>query len=171
MLQPAYLYKDILYKYKSKIAFDERYKFYEYDTYVDYDIITDRNSWECIQLVSVDNNDNIIGYFKADINRHVYYVCGLAIINFTPKTNLIFAKDLKQFFLDLFNKYNFNKITFRVVIGNPIEKMYDKLVSNYGGRIVGIYKNNTKLWDGKIYDVKLYEIMKEDFCIFKYKKC
>jgi hypothetical protein len=163
MLQPAYLYKDDLFKYKCKLALDERYKYYEFDSSISFNITTDDSSWFKIQLVSVDQNNNLIGYFSAGINRHTYHVDSLGIINFTPKTNLIFAKDLKQFFLDLFNKYNFNKINFMVVIGNPAEQMYDKLVSNYGGRIVGIRKNDTKLWDGKLYDVKLYEILKEDF--------
>jgi hypothetical protein len=163
MLQPAYLYKDELYKYKSKLAFNERYKFYAGGSSFCFDIKPDDSSWNRIQLVSINKNNELIGYFSADINRSVYFIDSLEIINFTPKTNLIFAQDLKQFFLDLFNKYNYNKINFNVIVGNPAEKIYDKLVKNYGGRIVGIFKNDTRLWDGKIYDRKFYEILKEEF--------
>jgi hypothetical protein len=163
MLQPAYLYKDDLYKYKSKVALDERYKYWEYDTEIMFEIKVDNSSWNIHQLVSVDKDNNLIGYFAANVNRQVYYINSLSVINFTSKSNYIFANDLKQFFLDLFNKYNYNKVTFNVVVGNPVEQMYDRLVNNYGGRIVGYYKNHTKLWDGKLYDVKLYEILKENF--------
>jgi RimJ/RimL family protein N-acetyltransferase len=67
------------------------------------------------------------------------------------------------FITDLFNKNGFNKINFCVAIGNPAEKMYDKIVRKYGGKIVGIFKNDVRLWDGKIYDTKHYEILKEEF--------
>jgi hypothetical protein len=49
------------------------------------------------------------------------------------------------------------------VIGNPIEETYDRLCAKYGGRILCIQKDETKLEDNKYYDVKLYEIMREDY--------
>jgi hypothetical protein len=169
MLQPAYLYKDELYKYKCKFALDERYKYFDCSSSMSFTIDTDDSSWNKIQLVSIDKDNNPVGYFQANIDRAAYNVSSLKIANLTPTANFTFAKDLQQFFLDLFNKYNFNKINFVVVIGNPAEAMYDKLVSNYGGRVVGVYKNDQKLWDGQIYDLKAYEILKEEFCIFGYK--
>jgi hypothetical protein len=50
-----------------------------------------------------------------------------------------------------------------VVVGNPAERLYDRVINKYGGRIVGIKEKSTKLIDGLYYDVKLYEIFKEDF--------
>jgi len=170
MLQPAYLYKEKIYKYKCNFALDERYKYFDCSSSMSFNIDIEDNSWNKIQLVSLDKNNNPIGYFQASIDRSAYNVSSLKIANLTPKANFTFAKDLEQFFLDLFNKYNFNKINFTVVIGNPAETMYDKLVKHYGGRVVGIYKNDQKLWDGKIYDIKAYEILKEDFNIFGYKE-
>jgi hypothetical protein len=49
------------------------------------------------------------------------------------------------------------------VIGNPIEKSYDKLIHKYGGRVVGTYKQHTKLIDNKLYDEKFYEIFRDDY--------
>ena len=65
--------------------------------------------------------------------------------------------------IDIFEKYNFRKLSFYVVVGNPIEKSYDKMCERYGGRIVGVKRKNTRLIDGKYYDEKLYEILKEDY--------
>lgn len=48
--------------------------------------------------------------------------------------------------------------TFRVVIGNHIEKMYDKYIEKYGGRIIGVRKDEVRLIDGK-----LYEITKDEY--------
>lgn len=55
------------------------------------------------------------------------------------------------------------KITFSVVIGNPTEKFYDKMINRYGGRVIGIFKKDTILPDNKLYDLKFYEIFKEDY--------
>ena len=37
-----------------------------------------------------------------------------------------------------------------------------KFIKKHGGRIVGTYKNSTKLIDGKYYDSVMFEIMRED---------
>ena len=42
------------------------------------------------------------------------------------------------------------------------------MIENYGGRIVGVYKENIKLIDGLYYDVKLYEILASEY--FKKKE-
>jgi hypothetical protein len=84
-------------------------------------------------------------------------------MSFEKKSN-IFALDLMRFFDLLFLERNFNKINFEVVIGNPIEKMYDKFIHEYEGKIVGVKEKDTVLRDGRYYDVKIYEIMRESYC-------
>ena len=74
-----------------------------------------------------------------------------------------------QVIKDIFEKFNFNKMNFGVVIGNPVEKSYDRLVERYGGRIVGIKERETKLFDNQYYDVKEYEILKENYLRSKNK--
>lgn len=54
-------------------------------------------------------------------------------------------------------------MNFIVVVGNPIEKSYDKMIKKYGGRIVGTYKEDVKLIDGEYYDKKLYEILASEY--------
>ena len=75
----------------------------------------------------------------------------------------MFGKDLLKAIQDIFERFNFHKLTFSVVIGNPAEKSYDRLCAKYGGRILCIQKEETKLEDNKYYDVKRYEIMREDY--------
>jgi RimJ/RimL family protein N-acetyltransferase len=86
----------------------------------------------------------------------------LGIINFTDDIITI-GKDLRQAIKDIFEKFNFHKLSYCVVVGNPIEKAYDKLTPKYGGRIVGVERQHTKLFDNKYYDVKRYEILREDY--------
>jgi RimJ/RimL family protein N-acetyltransferase len=69
-----------------------------------------------------------------------------------------------NFLVDLFDKFNFRKIEWTVVVGNDnAEKMYDRIINKYGGKIVGVKEKSTKLIDNKYYDIKYYEIFKDDF--------
>lgn len=48
-------------------------------------------------------------------------------------------------------------------MGNPIEGSYDKMIHRYGGRIIGVEKGEVRLPDGKLYDVKRYEITRREY--------
>jgi len=162
MLKIAHTYKDKLQIAYNKIILTDKYKYFNFTNYWDYAIKLSENSWNEIEAVSVDRDDNVIGFFRAGISRESDKVSSLGIINFYDK-NVTFSRDLYVFLTDLFNKFNFRKIEFTVVIGNPAEVMYDRIMDKYGGNIVGIKKKSTKLVDGLYYDVKMYEIFKDDF--------
>jgi len=162
MLRPAYIYQSKLQEEYNKTIFNDKYKYYNFVNYWDYIIKLTESSWNDIEMVSIDKDDNVLGFFRANISRESDKIQSLGIINFYDK-NFVFSRDLYQFLVDLFDKYNFRKIEWTVVVGNPAEHMYDKVINKYGGRIVGIKEKGTKLIDGLYYDVKLYEIFKEDF--------
>lgn len=146
-----------------KIWFDDKYKFFENAAYYS-DFKVDEMTWDRHQFVSLDSDGNVIGYIGYDINRQANYAHSLAIINFTDYGKFIFGKDLLQVLKDIFKKFAFNKLSFEVVVGNPAESFYDKIVSQHGGRIIGTHKQDTRLMDGKLYDIKHYEILKENYC-------
>ena len=155
MLKIAHTYKDKLQIVYNKIILTDKYKYFNFTNYWDYTIKLSENSWSDIENVSVDRNDNVIGFLRAGISREADKVSSLGIMNFYDK-NVTFSRDL-------FNKFNFRKIEFTVVVGNPVEVMYDRIMKKYGGSIVGIKKKSTKLIDGNFYDVKMYEIFKDAF--------
>lgn len=163
MLKIAYPYKDKLQEAYNKVLHEDFYKFFNNGSYWSYDISVQNDSWKYLEFVSIDSNNNIVGYLRADIQRPENHVLGLAVLNFSNKCNLCFSKDLRQFLINLFEVYNFYKIQFCVTVGNPIEKMYDKYIKKYGGEIVGYFKKDVMLRDGKLYDKKFYEIFKENF--------
>lgn len=162
MLKFAYQYKDKLEKQYAEITNDDKYKYLFPGGYIDFTLGIKDNNWDQFQMVSVDSNDNILGYFRAGIDRAANKVTGLSILNFHAKS-ITFSKDFRQFLSDLLYKYNFRKISFCMVVGNPIEEQYDRMVAKYGGRIVGIEKQEA-LINGTLKDLKLYEIFKENKC-------
>ena len=161
MLEPAILYKDRLKEKFAKEITKPKNKYANFGDYYSYELEIDTNEWDRLQRVSVNSKGDIVGYLKAEIDRNSLNISGMHIINFDQK-NIIFSKDLKRFF-DLIFERGINKINFGVIVGNPAEKMYDKFISKYNGRIVGIKTKEIKLIDGELYDLKLYEIMREDY--------
>lgn len=153
-------------KHKMKqIWFQDKYKYYNYNEYYREIDIADE-TWDTHQFVSLDNNGNVIGYIDYQINRQTYNCHNIGIINFS-NNKISFGMDVGQVLTDMFKKFKFNKLTFSVVVGNPIEKTYDKMVNKYGGRIVGVYEKETKLIDGEYYDVKVYEITRNNYFMSK----
>ncbi len=158
VLKPAYFYKDALLKQYKDIVFEDKYKYWNCDSWWQYEINIENNSWNKLQFVSVDKNDNIIGYLCASIDRDIHSVTSLGVLNFYD-INVTFSRDLHKFLYNLLYEYKYRKLNFSVVIGNPAEKMYDKYVKKYNGRIVGVQKDHVKLQDNQFHDLKLYEIM------------
>lgn len=168
MLVPAIKHKDELQSIYHDLWFDERYMYWNGGpTY--YSLEIDDNTDKYHQFASVDKDGNLLGYLSYSINRLHNDVDSVSIINFSDKPNIAFSRDIGQGFIDIFERYKFRKVSFYVVVGNPIEKSYDKLMKKYNGRIVGIQKKHVKLIDGEFYDSKLYEILREDYYAAKAK--
>jgi hypothetical protein len=162
MLKPAYIFKDKLQEIYNSVIFNNKYKYYNNSNYWNYELKLSNDSWNNIEMVSVDSKDNILGFFQASISRESDKISSIGIINFYDK-NIVFSRDLYNFLVDLFEKYNFRKIEWNVVVGNDAEKLYDRIIAKYGGRVVGVEEKSTKLIDGLYYNVKYYEIFKENF--------
>lgn len=139
----------------------EKYKYYHGACYSE--VITNSdNNWDNHQFVSKDNEGKIIGYMSYHIDRASDVVDCLRAINFSDN-KLMFGRDLMEVLSNIFNKFNFRKLTFGVLVGNPIERSYDRLIKKYGGRIVGVKVKDCKLMDNVYYDYKIYEIFREDY--------
>lgn len=160
MLEPAIKYKEQLENLQYNIWFEDKYKYWNSDTYYN-SMQIESDTWNKHQFVSVYNGE-VIGLIEYSIVRSSDIACNLSIINFS-NDKIIFGKDLIQALKDIFEKYKFRKLQFSVIIGNPIEKTYDKMINKYGGRIVGVYKDDAKLIDGEYYDRKLYEITAKEY--------
>ena len=112
----------------------------------------------------------VIGLITYDINRETNCISNLGIIKFPNEyednellRSQMFMMDLRQAIDDIFTKFNFSKIEFSVIIGNPMEKGYDRWIKRFGGRVVGTFSKRVKLYDNQLYDEKFYEIMREDY--------
>lgn len=161
MLDIAINHKDRLIERMRETWFQEKYKFWNNANYYEEQGIAE-STWVDHQFVSLDSKGDVIGYIGCKIDRSNDYVYCLNIINFTDN-KAVFGMDAGKVLKDIFEKFHFRKLCFSVIIGNPIEKTYDKLVERYGGRICGYQREHTHLIDGQFYDEKLYEILAKDY--------
>jgi hypothetical protein len=171
MLEYAKKYESRLKELFCDIAFD---LYYKYEAYMCYrsDFVLPDNTYNSHHFVSVFNGE-VLGYISYDIKRPENSVWGLHIIHFGGKdasNPVVFGKDVMTALRDVFETYCFDKLNFIVVHGNPIEKTYDKLIRRYNGRIVGIKEQETRLIDGKLYNVKEYEILAANYFISRRNK-
>lgn len=161
MLELAIKHKDQLISKMYDTWFKDKYKFYNNANYYNEIVIAD-NTCDLHQFVSINSKKEVIGFIEYNINRPNNSANELCIINLTNDINT-FGSDCMTAIKDIFEKFNIRKLSFSVLIGNPIESKYDKLIVKYGGRIVGIKKDEIKLLDGKYYDEKMYEIFRNDY--------
>lgn len=162
MLKLAYPYQDALNTVWQSCIFQEKYQYYNVGNWWEYKVNLDSSSWENIQMVSVGVSGEILGYFVANIDRLSNKVSNVGAINF-GKVNFVFSKDFFQFLTELFTKHLFRKVEWMVVVGNPAECLYDKIIAKYGGRVVGIRRDSVITADGVVRDEKEYEMSRRDF--------
>lgn len=165
MLKPAILYKNELTHLFNTIWFDKHYMYYNNSIYYK-ELKIDSESWNSHQFVSVDDHNEIIGFFSYNIDRQTNNVKNFHIINFS-KNKMLFGLDLYFCLRDIFCKFNFHKLSFCCIQDNPAKMVYDKLVEKYKGRVIGVQKQEIKLMDNKYHDVVLYEILRMDYLHYR----
>lgn len=161
MLDLAIKHKEELIEQFRSIWFQDKYKFWNFGPYYE-EWNAEESTWNNHQFVSLSGQGEVVGYIGYRIDRANDVVECLNIINFTDD-KLTFGMDTGRAIRDIFEKFHFRKINFSVVVGNPIEKTYDKLIQRYGGSVCGYCKKNVRLIDNQFYDEKMYEIFKEDY--------
>ena len=139
---------------------DEKYRHYMHGTRR-YFIPIEPDDTNKLQYVSLGAYGNIIGFFECNLNRDTMTAYEITAIRFTPEYEPEFAADMYRFVVDvIFQQYGMQRVIYNVIKGNEAEKLYDRICERYGGSIVGTFTNEVRLFDGKLYDVKYYEMLK-----------
>lgn len=168
MIQPALNYDTELKRRFRNTWFDPHYMYYHNSLwYTDFEL--DDSTWDKHQFAILNDQQELIGYVGYSIDRSTHSARDMGVISFGGSL-ITFAVDLLSIIKDMFIKFKFTKLTFSVVVGNPVEKHYDRLVNRIGGRVVGTFSSDTRLMDGELYDIKWYEVLREDYLNYLEKK-
>lgn len=160
MLKPAILYADELLAKMKQTWYDPKYfPYYSEEMYLP-ELGGDPKGRR--DFVSVDENDNVIGYFSYQIDRRINGAYNFGIMSF-DMGNLIFVRDILQGVDDIFVKYHLNRMDWMCYASNPALRGYRKFVKRYGGREVGKLTQAAITADGVLQDVCLFEVMAKDY--------
>jgi hypothetical protein len=161
-------YEDRLRELFYAAAFDPFYQFEQYSAYRE-PFKLPEDTWEGNHFVSVHGGE-AVGFTGYRIRRPENAADGMRIIHFAGAGGrdshgnaYIFGKDVPTVLRDIFERFRFDKVNFSVVAGNPVEKTYDKPARRYGGGIVGTKKRHVRLLDGRLYNLKEYGILADDY--------
>lgn len=165
MLRPALEYESTLRnKFINKVWFEEKYKYFNRG-WDDFFKLED-NTYEYHQFVSINKQGNVCGFISYHIDRSTRNVsCFNAASFFEDK--LTFAQDIATAIHEIFTKFNFHKMIYGVVSGNPVEKTYQKFAEKCNGRLAAVYRDDALLYNGQRADVKVFEIMRSEYLASK----
>ena len=161
MLKPAQLYKSKLREEMCKSWYNPDNIFYSGWTGNELPSLPD-NNYDSHHFVSVDDDDNVIGYISYSINWLAMSADRFGIISF-KKGSIMFAKDVYKVICNLFEVYHMNRISWLAYADNPAIRGYRNFIKKHGGRECGYRRQVAKLQDGKIHDSVEFEILACEF--------
>lgn len=124
---------------------------------LDYELAIERSNENITQLVSVNQAGEVVGYYSYRVNRITNSAYDLNILAF--KKSPEFYQDFFNLFLWMFLKDGLNKVVFNIILGHPAEKWYDWCCNEINGHIVGVFREDVRLTDGSLADIKYYEVI------------
>ena len=119
-------------------------------------------------FVSVDKDDNVIGYISYNVDYAAMSANNLGIISFDIG-NLEFVRDVSKAICDIFEVYRMNRLSWWCFADNPAIKSYRNFIRLHGGRECSYGRQTARLRDGKLHDDVGFEIMASEF--IPPKKC
>lgn len=128
---------------------------------------TSPNTWLHENFVVISDRE-IIAYFEATWTRPVDIISGFRLVLFNKSKSLIATKAFFEYLNYLFEIRGCNAFNWIVAEKNTHAfLLYEKFIKKYCGHKVGKRHYGQKSYSGKISDVILYEITKEEY--FKWK--
>ena len=161
MLKNARNYEEELQKKMRDTWYNLDYQYYHSSCYHEDIKLQDESRYD---FVSVNDKDEVIGFFSYRINRDVNDVRQFGAVNFDLHTNsLTFARDMDQAVDDIFNKYHFNRMEWYCVDGNPVLESYKNFCDKHGGTIVAHEHECVRTLDGELRDSWGFEILARNY--------
>lgn len=161
MLKPAQLYKEKLQEENIKSWYNPENIFWNCGV-GDSQIDIKEDNCDCHQFVSVNKEDDVVGYITYSVDWSAMSADSFGIISFR-KGSVEFAKDVYKAICDLFEVYNMNRISWFAYVDNPAIRGYRNFIKKHGGVECAYHRQISRLQDGKLHDAVNFEILAEEF--------
>ena len=145
------------------LQYKEKYKFLFPSGYLS-EIESETGTW-CKNGFAIIDNGIVVGYVTIGITRPTNCVNINNMVLFTNKIKhkIFMNKEITKYIEMILSEKYFTKIAFCMIVGNPVEKIFDKIINKYNGKIVGVLEKDSLTRDGIYRDLKMYEIVNKNF--------
>lgn len=128
------------------------------------------NTWQHENFVVISNNQ-ILAYFESFWSKPLDIITSFRIIFFEKKKTLYIAKAIFEYIEHVFINRGCKALNWIVAEKNyHAHRIYDKLIRDYFGHVVGKRHNGQMAYNGEVSDVILYEVTKDEYLEWKNKK-
>jgi len=166
MLAPAIVHEaELRVRYRERVA-DAQMRHYLFQSYLDYDLVIDRNDWKRIQFVSVGPSKGVVAYMEAQVNRESLVVEDFLVTSLQAGgLSLGASVDVLRFIAYLFEGRGFRKLFFRFVQDHPFGPKYVRFLRDLArcGSIQGVLPGYVTLSDGCSYNLVIMEVHRQAF--------
>ncbi|MDR2782694.1 MAG: hypothetical protein LBB48_02430 [Treponema sp.] len=127
------------------------------------------NTWLHENFIAVSGEREIFAYFEGQWSRPMDIITGFRTINFNKKLGKLWIDALCKYLDYLFVNRGCAAFNWSVALQNKHALMqYERMIEHYCGHKVGLRSHAQKSYTGKISDIILYELTKEEY--FEWKK-
>ena len=161
MLRPAHLYEEELKEKLIETWYKPEYVCYSGGTG---DTLIELPDGNCDShcFVSVDEDDNVIGYISYDLDWKAMSAYNLGIVSF-QMGNFEFLKDAYKAICNIFEVYHMNRLSWFCFADNKAVRGYRNFIRKHGGVECGYTREVARLRDGKLHDGVEFEILAREF--------
>ena len=172
-LEPAYLFSDVLTRLIVKAGTEPVNEWFFFDgafTSGDSLEIGSFNSWQNENFVVIAGGQ-IIGYLEGKWKRPLDIIDHFRLLLFDKSKSIELWKALYDYFDYLFECRGCQAFNWSVALQNGhAYKVYESFIKRCCGHRIGIKHHAQKSYTGKISDVVLYEMTREEFFSWKKKR-
>lgn len=165
MLVPAIVHEaELRVRYRDRVA-DLGMRYFLFQSYLDYDLVIDRNDWRRVQFVSVQP-EGLMAYLEARINRESAVVEDVLVTSLRVGGLSWGASiDVLRFIAYLFEERGFRKLFFRFVEDHPFGPKYVRFFCDLArcGSVQGVLPGYVTLSDGLSYNLVIMEVHRPEF--------
>jgi RimJ/RimL family protein N-acetyltransferase len=173
-LEPAGAFAQTLNHLIIKASFDPANEWFFYDgAHSGANVLEQNmtNSWLHENFVVVSEKKEIIAYFEGQWQRPVDIINGFRTIHFGEKYSRMATKAFFTYLDYLFENRGCQVFNWSVALQNEHAlKQYERFIKDYCGHRVGTRHRGQKSYTGKISDINLYELTREEYFDWKGRK-
>ena len=157
MLKPAILYSEEIEKKSLGSMYSQEYFYYVGGLFHGpIHLRKEDDGGNHFEYAIVNKKDELLGYFAYMIDYFCSVAYNFGLYSFDPG-NVIIGIDIMKEITSLINDYHINKIEFRCIEGNPVERHYDSFCKKFNGNKITV-RQIARDQFGFYHDEFIYEI-------------